>query len=100
LLCINSNISRFIDATAIKITVPVYCLLLVAVDSWLVVRATSSLLLTQQPSSFNFAVAYCRLGWVDFDENLILNQSTPGIYSFLYKSTENSKKKFFGQVTF
>jgi hypothetical protein len=29
-----------------------------------------------------------------FDENLILNESTPGMYSFLCKSTENSKNKF------
>jgi hypothetical protein len=33
------------------------------------------------------------LGWVDFDEKIILNKSTPGIYSFLCKSTENRRKK-------
>jgi hypothetical protein len=34
---------------------------------------------------------------------LIIFSSTngwPGMYSFLYKSTENSQKKFLGQVTF
>jgi hypothetical protein len=38
----------------------------------------------------------CALGWVDFDEKIILNTSTPGIYSFLCKSTENWRKTFLG----
>jgi hypothetical protein len=28
------------------------------------------------------------IAWVDFDEKIILNKSTPGIYSFLCKSSE------------
>jgi hypothetical protein len=36
------------------------------------------------------------VGWVDIGTHM----STPGMYSFLCKSTENSNKKCFGQVTF
>jgi hypothetical protein len=35
------------------------------------------------------------LGWVDFYEIVILNRSTPGIYSFLCRSTKNGRKKLF-----
>jgi hypothetical protein len=35
-----------------------------------------------------------------FDKTLIVNECTPGIYSFLNIITENSQKRFFCQVTF
>jgi hypothetical protein len=34
------------------------------------------------------------VGWVDFDQQIILDKSTPGIYSFLCKSTDNRRNKF------
>jgi hypothetical protein len=39
------------------------------------------------------------LGWVDFDEKIILNKSTPGIYSFLCNSSENMLEKINFEVT-
>jgi hypothetical protein len=41
-----------------------------------------------------FLIWYPKLGWVDFDEKIILNKSTTGIYSFLCKSGENRRKQF------
>jgi hypothetical protein len=46
--------------------------------------------------TFPLKACNCTLGgWWIFVVNLILNESTPGMYSFLCKKTENNKKKFF-----
>jgi hypothetical protein len=46
------------------------------------------------PSTQHEKIVDCTVGWVDLGEKIILNKSTPGIYSFLCTSSENRRKIF------
>jgi hypothetical protein len=53
----------------------------------------------QRKAEIKIKCVYISVGWF-LTKILFWMRITPGIYSFLCKSTENSKNKFFGQVTF